>query len=203
MVNKIFLFILLCCSNVVFGQKTEISKIEIEVKPTDPKKGYSFELIKTGNEVKIYHKQVDSIAKFSFAEKDQVTIKRLLSKADLYFDSLTKDSLAYFQHKVDSIRNVNTYYKTDSAAIYKSSHPAYWRYLETILLTPNDVLEKKAQENNGAGQTYCFFTFIQNSQERQIFIDSLDQKTYPLLTKLINDTMDIMKAHKLVMERKH
>lgn len=203
MINKLFILILLCCSNVVFGQIKTVSKIEIDAKPVDPKKGYSFELLKTTNEVKIYYKKVDSIAKFSFNEKDQGTIKRLLGKSGIYFDSLTLDSIAYFQHKVDSIRTANTYYSIDSATIYKTSHPAYWRFLETVLQTPNNVLEKKMSDITGTSPTYCFFTFTQNNNERALYTESLESSVYPILTKLVNDTMEIMKAHKQVMERRH
>jgi hypothetical protein len=201
MVNKLCLLILVCASNLVFGQG--VSKIEIEAKPSDPTKGYAIELIKLNNEVKIYYKKVDSIAKFSFGEKDQLTMKRLVGKTGVYFDSLTMDSIAYFQHKVDSIRTANTYFKIDSTTIYKTSHPTYWRYLETILRTPNSILEKKMSDITSKNPTYGFFTLTQNNNERAVYIESLEPKVYPLLSKLVNDTIDIMKAHKLVMERKN
>jgi hypothetical protein len=202
MMYRPLLFILLCISNLAFGQIADISKIEIKAKPIDPKKGYALELFKTDNEIKIYYHKVDSISRFSFSEKDQVIMKRLLGKKELYFDTLTKDSIAYFQHKIDSIRTANTFYKTDSATIYKSSHPVFWRYLEKILQTPNSILEKKLQQTETTDYWF-FFTITQNGQEREVFIDSLDQKSYPLLAKLINDTIDIMKAHKLAMEKRH
>jgi hypothetical protein len=189
MKKTIILYLAIIASFNVLAQDIKQAKITIEVKPVDPKNGYSFELIKTNNEIKISYKRVDSIGKFSFSENDQQTIKRLLGKANVFFDSLSKDSLVYFQHKVDSIRNAHTYYITDSATIYKSSHPDYWKYLETILITPNAILEAKKQETNTSEQTYGFF--------------SLDPKAYPILTRLISDTMDIMNAFRSVKERKH
>ncbi len=201
MIGRILLLILFFTSNITFGQMKGDAKIMIEARPVDPKKGYMLEIIKGENEVKIYQKRVDSIGKISFSEIDKKIMRRLISRANL--DSLTKDSIDYYQYKMDSLRTRNTYYKTDSASIFKSSHPNYWKSLETVLLTPNMVLEKKNSTFTSGDQTYCFFSFNQNNQERQVFIDSLDLVVYPILTKLVNDTVNIMKAHKQVMERKH
>ena len=189
--------------SMVLLRMQNLSKIKIEAKPTDPQKGYSFELIKTQSEVKIYYKKIDSIAKFSVSDQDMATMKRLLGSANAYFDTLTRDSLSYYQQKIDSIKTANTYYKIDSATVYNATHSTYWRLLETILNTPNNVLNKKNTEINATDETYCFFTFLQNNQERPCISNSLEPKQYPLLVKLINDTKDIMKAHKLVMERKN
>ena len=188
---------------LTFGQDA-LSKINIDVKPVDSKKGYIFQIYKMPNEVKIYYKTVDSSAKIVYNKKETVILIKMMEMIGKpALDSLTNDSLTYFQRKIDSIKTANTFYKVDSATIYKSSHPAYWKFLEAVLATPNDVLTAKKETIESADQTYCFFTFIQNNEERQVFIESLNAKIFPILTKLINDTMAIMKAHKLVMERKN
>lgn len=197
-IKAVFVFLFLPCA--AFAQ-TQL--ITIDVKPIDPKKGYIIDLVKTQREVKVYYKSVDSIAKFSFSKEDEATIKGLIGRAQKGFDSLTNDSLAYFQRKIDSIKTANTYYQTDSASIYKSSHPAYWKLLETVLLASNDVLTAKKSTKESENQTYCFFTFIQNNEKRQVFIEALDATVYPILTKLVNESISIIKAHKQVMQQKN
>ena len=179
------------------------STIVIEAKPLDPVKAFTFNIEKTQREIKIICIQVDSIGKIKYDEDDLFTIKRLIRKNDQFFDSLSNDSLLYFQRKIDSIRNKNTYYRRDSAAIYKSTHPAFWKLLETVFKTPDNALVQKQNAKQISDGTLCFFTVTQGQEQRKVYIEDIDHQSYPLLAKLVTDSEAIMKAHRQVMKRRN
>jgi len=199
--NLILIFILFGLRS--FAQQPVLSSISIDGKPLDPKKAFDFKISKTETEIKIIYKKVDSIGKIIYAEEDLATIKRLLHKDNQFFDSLTKDSLVYFQHKLDLIKLANTYFKTDSTTIYKTTHYPYWKLVETILKTPDETLQKKQENKEILDGTFCFFTLKQNNNERNVYIEDTDSKIYPLLAKLVNESFEIMRAHQMVMGRKN
>ena len=201
--KKKLVLILLVFGLHSFAQQPISSSISIDGKPLDPEKAFDFKISKTATEIKITYKKVDSIGKITYAQEDLATIKRLLHKDNQFFDSLTKDSLAYFQHKLDLIRLENTYFKTDSTTIYKTTHYPYWKLVETILKTPDEVLQKKQGDKEITEGTFCFFTFKQNNGERKVYIEDTDPKIYPLLARLVNESLEIMKAHQTVMKRKN
>ena len=199
--NLIVIFILFGLRSI--AQQPVLSSISIDGKPLDPKKAFDFKISKTATEIKIIYKKVDSIGKITYAEEDLATIKRLLQKDNQFFDSLTKDSIAYFQHKLDLIRLANTYFKTDSTTIYKTTHYPYWKLVETILKTSDEALQKKQDNKEIPDGTFCFFTFKQNNTERNVYIEDTNPKVYPLLGRLVNESFEIMKAHQMVMGRKN
>jgi hypothetical protein len=184
------------------AQTNTSASINLVTDPANPKNAVIFDIQKTQKEIVIRFKKVDSIGKINLNENDLATIKRLMGKDANFFDSLTHDSLTYFQQKLDSIRKVNTYYKIDSTTIFKSTHNAYWQFLDKVLATPNAELERKQEIKNLSNTTFCFFKIKQYNQERNVYIESLEPKMYPILVKLINDTQAIMDAHRFVMERK-
>lgn len=179
------------------------SSIFIDGKPVDPRKAFTFLITKKADQINLVYKTVDSIGKITYAEEDLVTIKKLINKSEQFFDSLSNDSLVYFQRKLDAIRVKNTYYKTDSTTIYKTSHPGYWKLLEAVLRTPSSVLATKKGMTKNTDGTYCFFTLKQNDEERNVHIDELDIQLYPLLTKLTNESFDVIRTFLIVKNRKN
>lgn len=205
MIKKLLLNILLLAPLLTFGQNNEESGIKMEAKPSDSKKAFTFEIYKTAQEVKIVYRKVDSIGKITYSEKDKATLKKLVDKSGQFFDSMAKDSLAIFQQKLDSIKNANTFYRSDSTTVYKTTHGTYWKLLETIFQTSSATLEKKSKDEEEINATFYFFTLLQgpNKEIRYLSIDSSDPKMYPLLGKLIVDTEAIMHAHQTVMGKKN
>jgi hypothetical protein len=202
---KNFTMIFLLLPMLTFAQHVEESGIKIEAKPLDSKKGYIFEIYKAPTEVKVVYRKVDSIGKISYSEKDLLLINKLKDKPEEFFDSLGKDSLLHFQQRLDSIKNANTFYSSDSTTIYKTTHSTYWKLLETIFKAPNEVLENKIGNKEEVNVTFYFFTLLQgpNKEIRNLSTDSDDPKMYPLLGRLIGDTAAIIYAHQQVMKRKN
>jgi hypothetical protein len=209
MKQLIILYLLL--PKLAFGQDSTVSKIKIEVKPENPKKGYQFDIFKSENEIKIYQKQIDSTAKIIYNKTDLAAMVKYIGligsveKNDGSTGAINADSLYLIKKKMDSINEAYKIYKTDSTTIYKSTHKNYWQFLETIFTAPDEILANKGAASPINGETYCFFTIVENRTlpDRYLFIDSLDPKKYPLLVKLLNDTDAIMRAHRAVMEKKN
>lgn len=175
--------------------------IKMEIKPVDIKKGQTFEIYKNGDEIKIVYKKIDSVKKFSFTDEDKKIVSRLIAKADI--DSMTKDSLDYYQLKLDAIKESNTFYNPDSVYIYKTTHKSYFKFLEDFTKMPDSILVNPQGSERIIENTYCFFTIAEDKQKRAFYIESLDVKRYPILTKLINDTEVIIRSFKTVRERKN
>lgn len=198
-----FLFFLSFLALNVAAQRNLSSTIKIEGKPVDVRKEFVFVISKHSDDVTISYKSIDSISKLIYDNNDLNTINRLLKKSEVYFDSLSNDSLLYLQKKLDEIRHKSTYFKLDSTTVYKSSHPVYWKLLETILGTPNEELTKKRSVATDKDGTYCFFTLTQNNSERQVHIEEVNTNVYPLLSKLVNESFAIIQAHQIVMKKKN
>lgn len=201
--KKSFFLLLILIAQTMFAQENTTESILIVGKPVDPKKEFTFSISKKGNEINLKYKKVDSIGKLSYSIDDLATIKRLLKKKDKFFDSLSNDSLIYLQNKLEIARQKSTYYHTDSTSIYKTTHPVYWKLMETILKSPNHVLEKRQGGFPKDDGTYCFFTLTQRGQDRFVFIDQVDDRFYPLLSKLVNRSLEVITAHQTVMKKKN
>lgn len=175
--------------------------MKVEVKPIDPKKGYTFELHRAKDEIRIEYKKVDSVGAFSFREEDKKIISRLIAKTDI--DSMTKDSIDYYQKKMDKIKEANTFYKQDNVSIYKTTHKNYFKFLESLLKTPDSILVEP--QGKILASTYCFVTIKEGNlkDERTFYVECLEPKIFPILAKLVNDTNEIVKAHKAVMGKRN
>ena len=186
---------------ISFAQSNHIS-IKIEVKPTDPKMGYTFNLYKSKDEIKIEYKKIDSIGKVSLTNKDKKIIAGLIAKTEI--DSATKDSIDYYQRKLDTIKVANTFYSTDSMSVYKTTHKSYFKLLEDVINSQDSALVKPQGGLEIIGNTYCFFTINEGKvkEERKFYIECLEPKIFPILTKLVNDTNAIVQAYKAVRGRK-
>jgi len=177
--------------------------IKIEVKPNDPKQGFSFNLYKFKDEIKIEYKKIDSIGKFAFDSEDKKIVTRLIRKTEM--DSLTKDSIDYYQKKLDVMKAENTFYKVDHLSVYKSTHKNYFKLIEDLMIKPDSVLVKPQGNVEIIPDTYCFFIVDQGKgkEKRNFYIERLDVKMFPLLTKFVNETHAIAEAYKAVRERKN
>lgn len=187
---------------ISFAQSNDVS-IKIEVKPTDPKMGYTFNLYKSKDEIKIEYKKIDSIGKFAFDPEDKKIVTRLIRKTEM--DSLTKDSIDYYQRKLDTIKAANTFYKQENISVYKSTHKNYFKLVDDIIATQDSVLVKPQGNLEITPDTYCFFIVDdgKSKEKRNFYIERLDVKIFPLLTKFVNDTQAIAEAYKVVRERKN
>lgn len=177
--------------------------IKIDVKPIDALKGYTFEIYRNKYEIKIVHRKVERIGKFSFSDEDKKIISRLILKINI--DSLTQDSIAYYQNKLDAIKVANTTYKIDSMSIYKTTHKSYFKFLEEMVKIPDSILVEPQMKAEIKENTYCFFTIKEGRaiEKRVFYIECLEPKMFPILSKLVNDSNAIANAHKAVMDKKH
>lgn len=176
---------------------------KIDVKPIDPKEGYIFNIYKTKDEIKIEYKKIDSIGKFAFDYEDKKIVSRLIRKTEM--DSLTKDSIDYYQRKLDTTKAANTFYKQENITVYKSTHKTYFKLIGDIVKTQDSILVKPQGNLQILPETYCFFTIEEgnNKEKRNFYIERLDVKFFPLLSKFVNETEAIAVAFKAVRERKN
>lgn len=178
------------------------SRINIEVKPVDPKNGYELTITKFRDNIQLIYRKIDSIGKVPIAKEDRELINRLVTKDSL--DSAESEQLHQLEKQIESLKKGYTFYKTDTIDIYKSTHKNYWQFLETIFQTPDEILTKKLTNNAAKDATFCFFTLDHPQQKlRYLLIESLDVKTYPLLVKLVNDTDEIVRSYRQAMKRKN
>lgn len=186
-----------------FAQDKKEVFIKMEIKPIDAKKGYTFDIYKTEDEIKIDYKKIDSVRKFSFSDEDKRIVSRLIAKTDI--DSMSKDSLDYYQSKLEAIKESNTFYKQESISIYRTTHKSYFKFLEGLIKIPDSILVEPQKGETIKANTYCFFTITEGlkKEKRTFYIECLEPKIYPLLTKLINDTDMIVKAYKIAKDRKN
>ena len=187
---------------ISFAQSNDIS-IKIEVKPTNPKMGYTFNLYKSKGEIKIEYKKIDSIGKVAFDPEDKKIVTRLIRKTEM--DSLTKDSIDYYQRKLDTIKAANTFYRQENISVFKNTHKNYFNLLDNIIATQDSILVKPQGNLEIIPDTYCFFMVDEGKgkEKRNFYIERLDVKIFPLLTKLVNETLSIAEAYKAVRERKN
>ncbi|MDQ7947258.1 MAG: hypothetical protein REI78_05890 [Pedobacter sp.] len=201
MIKKIILLCLIHIPLIGFAQRADY-RIKLELKPEDPKKAYEMEILKTNESIKIVYRTVDSIAKIEVPTDDMQAIKRLVAKKTL--DSLESDSLYHFQQQIDSLKKAKTYFKSDSTVVFSSTHKNYFQFVETVLKSSDQVLTGQMAVPTSKTLLSCFLTMdYPNLQSRYLFIEALDPKSYPMVSKLVQDTEVIIRAHKSVMQKKN
>jgi hypothetical protein len=194
-----FLFIIPILS---FGQ--DVRKIKIEAKTVNIKGSFIFVITKTDNDIKVVYKSVDSIGQLNFSEKDLTTLKNIKTRTTRFLENLSADSIAFYQHQLDSLIGLKIFYKSDSTTVYQTTHNNYWKLVETIFKTPDVVLEKKTGTRGTINTIYLFtLQYGVANMDRRIQIDSDNEKDYPLLGKLLRDSDAIIKAHQKVMGRRN
>ena len=200
---KKLVIVLLLLPILSFAQSKKDVFVKMEIKPIDAKKGYTFEVYKTEDEIKIDYKKIDSVRKFSFSDEDKKIISRLIEKTDI--DSMSKDPLDYYQSKLEAIKESNTFYQQESMSIYRTTHKSYFKFLEEVIKIPDSILVEPQTKETISANTYCFFTITEGigKEKRTFYIECLEPKIYPILTKLVNDTDAIVKAYKTAKERKN
>jgi hypothetical protein len=197
-----FLSILLILPSFTLGQ--DIRKIKIEAKTANPKEAFNIMITKTTNEIRVVYHNVDSIGKMDFSDRDLATLNNIKIRTTRFLETLSTDSIRFYQNQIDSLINMKTFYKSDSASVYETTHYDYWKLIENVFKTPNMILEKRNGKGGTIGTIYLITLQYGSANTNRYFqIDSNDQKVYPLLGKLLNDTEGIIKAHQKVMGKKN
>ena len=118
---------------------------------------------------------------------------------DLYYDNhieiyertISIASLKLLRHERDSVKNLYSFYSTDSISFYAKSHTAAMLFFDQVLGAEEYDLKPPWPYVVADGTRHVSFKIVTKFREIKMRGDSPDAKYYPVLYKLIEERLEM------------
>ena len=178
------------------GQESTTSIITIRATTSVSGQAFSVDIFRNEDNIKVLYKTKESLS--DKIETDSNLTKH--RKALMSVKNLTpqNDTVSFYLEQIDSINQVYTKYGVDSLQFNKTENKEFDSLLNAILSSSSEILENKSVSKNNVvlDGTLIRFKITNDQTSRVIYAYSPSSTTYPLLNKLITQTLDLYRQTK-------
>ena len=195
------------------GQETTSSGINIRATTSVAGKEFFVDIFRNKDKIKVLYKIKEMTSNKRDADTTLMNYKKvLLSNKNL---TLQNNTVSFYLEKMDSINQMYTTCWVDSLAFNRTEHKDFDNLLNSILSSSSEVLENKSANKSHLilDGTVMRFKLTDNNNSRIVYAYSPNSATYPLLTNLVKQSMELYRQIKnndflsvekqAVTERKH
>ena len=179
---KFLIGILIILPSYLFGQFPDKPTISLYLNGSDYNKALFIDILKDKDEIKIVYTIRDSISRLFAPYFDQYFEKvRLLNNLD---------SIKLVKKEIDSIKKIYSFFRKDSTRFQVDIYKSYSEFINQILSSEECDLKPPTPYITADGMGVSFYI---KTEHRVIKLNarSPDEKFYPLLNRLITETLNI------------
>ena len=167
------------------------SSINIRATTSVAGKEFFVDIFRDKDKIKVLYKIKESVSNKHDADTTLMNYRKfLLSNKNL---TPQNNTVSFYLEKMDSINQMYTTYQVDSLEFNRTENKEFDKLLNSILSSSSEILE-----NQSANKSYLIldgtimrFKLTDHKNSRIVYAYSPNSTTYPLLTNLVKQSMDL------------
>jgi hypothetical protein len=176
------------------AQVTNHATIDIKAETQVNGQAFDIGISDMGKQIKLVYRVRDSIS--VLAENDPVLEAYRKKAMSLTHFSPQNDTVMELLQKIVAVRQRYSYYSMDSMTIQKKDNPDYVKLFATVLDTPIDSLEQRANNRNRIVLDGTGFDIAirQNGLVKKVYAHSPTEASHPLIYDLLKNTFALYRT---------